>query len=199
MTATSTSLEEKIQALEEVDEHLTSINMSHALPPGTWERSLFAECRTRFTVKAVRAEALLFYSQDANGAPDYKTLHGGCPVMAGVKWAANLCVWNGPRNGYWVFSPLTGEMERPRLGAVGATFMSKDVAGGLLYWEETLWEPLLPNKPVKINTFKGHTWHAKVNGKTLFTWYIDDDKPFQEFIICADDLLELPDQALRIP
>ena len=34
------------------------------------------------------------------GRVDDMALHGGCPVIEGTKWAANLWVWNGPRYGY---------------------------------------------------------------------------------------------------
>lgn len=34
------------------------------------------------------------------GRVDEASMHGGCPVLAGTKWAANLWVWNGPRCEY---------------------------------------------------------------------------------------------------
>lgn len=51
-------------------------------------------------VKPLRAEAVLFYSQHPDGRVDHASLHGGCPVLEGTKWAANLWVWNGPRMPY---------------------------------------------------------------------------------------------------
>lgn len=51
-------------------------------------------------VKPLKAEAVLFYSQHPNGQVDLSSLHGGCPVLQGTKWAANLWVWNGPRMPY---------------------------------------------------------------------------------------------------
>eukprot|EP01046_Picozoa_sp_COSAG06_P088351 COSAG06_NODE_34775_length_469_cov_1.583784_1_plen_52_part_01 len=32
-----------------------------------------------------------------SGAIDQMSLHGGCPVLAGEKWAANKWVWNSPK------------------------------------------------------------------------------------------------------
>lgn len=52
------------------------------------------------SVKPLRAEAVLFYSQHPDGRVDLASLHGGCPVLEGTKWAANLWVWNGPRMPY---------------------------------------------------------------------------------------------------
>jgi hypothetical protein len=34
------------------------------------------------------------------GRVDEMSMHGGCPVLSGTKWAANLWVWNGPRCEY---------------------------------------------------------------------------------------------------
>jgi hypothetical protein len=42
----------------------------------------------------------LFYSQHPNGALDDKSFHGGCPVLHGTKYAANLWVWNAPQAGH---------------------------------------------------------------------------------------------------
>ena len=53
-------------------------------------------------------DAILFYSQDANGNKDLSSHHGGCPVISGQKWAANLWIWNGPRFGF------KGSPVRPR-------------------------------------------------------------------------------------
>ena len=44
-----------------------------------------------------KGDALLFYSQKPNGELDPMSLHGGCPVVQGQKWAANLWIWNLPR------------------------------------------------------------------------------------------------------
>lgn len=97
--------------------------------PGSWEADMMVKCKTSFTAGAshailyvysqmrhfsplfgahlsdriwaapVRAQAILFYSQFSGGELDPASLHGGCPVEKGTKWAANLWVWNAPR---WV-------------------------------------------------------------------------------------------------
>jgi hypothetical protein len=53
-------------------------------------------------VKPKKAHAILFYSQHPDQTADLSSLHGGCPVLKGQKWAANLWVWNRPRNGNWL-------------------------------------------------------------------------------------------------
>ena len=44
-----------------------------------------------------KARAILFYSQKPLGEMDPMSLHTGCPVLKGKKWAANLWVWNANR------------------------------------------------------------------------------------------------------
>jgi len=194
MTSTTTTRAQKIASLQEADAYLAQkgTETEKSVPKASWERALLAECKSRLSVKAVKTEAVLFYSQHPNGTANFLTKHGGCPVLQGEKWVANLFIWNGPRNGYWIINKGTGEMERPKLGTVSASFESRDVQGAHLYWEDTAWEELAPGTPVKVNTFKGHTWHVRVNGKTVFTWHIDDDRPSQRFVISADDLMEIP-------
>ena len=57
-------------------------------------------------------------------------------MRQGQKWAANLWVWNGPRNGYWRRNSLTGKNEKPVAQSISASFESKDVVGAKLYWED---------------------------------------------------------------
>jgi hypothetical protein len=59
---------------------------------GSWEESMVADCRSRLVIRPYSARAVLFYSQHPNGEEDTSSLHGGCPVLEGEKWAANLWV-----------------------------------------------------------------------------------------------------------
>jgi hypothetical protein len=68
--------EEKI-----TDKYLRKLHVSGLLEKGTWEYSMMTECRNRLTVKPKKLEAVLYYSQYANGAPNLLTRHGGCPVL----------------------------------------------------------------------------------------------------------------------
>ena len=67
---------------------------------GSWEEKMIVECRTRLAVSPKVTKAILFYSQHPDGRLDDSSLHGGCPVIHGSKWAANLWVWNSIRSGY---------------------------------------------------------------------------------------------------
>ena len=72
-----------------------------AAPPpyetGSWEEKMTALCESSFAVSPRKGDAIVFYSQRPNGGVDPQSLHGGCPVLNGTKWAANLWVWNADR------------------------------------------------------------------------------------------------------
>jgi hypothetical protein len=61
---------------------------------GSWEEEMVARCRSKLSVRPSHGRAVLFYSQLPNGEQDSMSKHGGCPVLKGEKWAANLWVWN---------------------------------------------------------------------------------------------------------
>ena len=61
---------------------------------GSWEEEMVVTCRSKLALKPSRGRAVLFYSQHPNGKEDLNSRHGGCPVLKGEKWAANLWIWN---------------------------------------------------------------------------------------------------------
>jgi len=65
----------------------------------SWEYKMVKKCFEKFSVQPKKFSAILFYSQDAKGRLDHRSLHGGCPVLSGLKWAANVWVWNKCRYG----------------------------------------------------------------------------------------------------
>ena len=82
------------EVLDELNEKGYDLK-SIGIKPGSWEERLVVQCRSKLAVKPRKAEAVLFYDQHPDGAQDMAALHGGCPVISGTKWAANLWVWNG--------------------------------------------------------------------------------------------------------
>mmetsp|Transcript_21140 Transcript_21140/g.28109 ORF Transcript_21140/g.28109 Transcript_21140/m.28109 type:complete len:433 (+) Transcript_21140:346-1644(+) len=54
----------------------------------------FKDCSRGLKVKPEKGKVIIFYSLDAAGHMDEKSLHGACPVKEGIKWAANKWVWN---------------------------------------------------------------------------------------------------------
>ena len=62
----------------------------------TWEQNLTKKCEdgNSLSVEPTKGAALLFYSLDQYSIPDKNSLHGGCPVLDGKKYAANVWVWS---------------------------------------------------------------------------------------------------------
>lgn len=156
---------------------------------GSWEEKMVAECRTRFSVRPSAAKAVLFYSQHPDGEPDEDSLHGGCPVLSGNKWAANLWVWNAPRSGYPgapVNEKVAKKNDAKPPGELQATFSNsgKDpfFKNADLYFQETYWSPLgADDPPSSVNTFEGHQWNVYVDGKPVKQWVISKSPQHQEF------------------
>mmetsp|Transcript_14251 Transcript_14251/g.21650 ORF Transcript_14251/g.21650 Transcript_14251/m.21650 type:complete len:561 (+) Transcript_14251:33-1715(+) len=63
----------------------------------SWEMQAVEKCFGKFSVKPKKARAILFYSLKPNGKGDPMSMHTGCPVLEGQKWAANLWIWNKDR------------------------------------------------------------------------------------------------------
>ena len=57
----------------------------------------FLDCSQGMSVKPHRLAVLIFYSMLPNGEFDQTSLHTGCDVKAGTKWAANFWFWNMPQ------------------------------------------------------------------------------------------------------
>jgi hypothetical protein len=57
----------------------------------------FLDCNRGLPVKPERLAVLIFYSMLPNGEFDQTSLHAGCDVKTGVKWAANFWFWNMPQ------------------------------------------------------------------------------------------------------
>ena len=128
----------------------------------------------------------------------------------GEKWAANLWVWNGPRQGYWRRNPLTGKNEPIKLGnidrssfpdtaaattatkefelPVTAVFTSVDVEGAVLYWEDTFWADMVVGRDIVVNSFGGHKWNVRKDEKVITSWTIASGQANQKFKLHSKDL-----------
>ncbi|KAG7357547.1 2(OG)-Fe(II) oxygenase superfamily protein [Nitzschia inconspicua] len=157
---------------------------------GSWEEEMVALCRTRLAIKPHAGRAVLFYSQHPNGEMDRNAKHGGCPVLNGTKWAANLWVWNTPRKGY-KGAPIRDDVDPATLSDNGpkqlfATFVNtgKDptMANAELYYESQKWGPLHPDKPLRANTYEGHRWNVRVGDEVVTSWVIGNEQK-QQFVI----------------
>jgi prolyl 4-hydroxylase len=56
-------------------------------------------CQTGLRVKPKKGSVIIFYSLKPDGSMDPLSTHGACPVLGGVKWAANKWVRFGCHDG----------------------------------------------------------------------------------------------------
>jgi prolyl 4-hydroxylase len=149
----------------------------------TWETKMSKQCESRFSVQPKKGSAIFFYSQHPDGEMDYQSLHGGCPVIVGEKWSANLWVWNAPRyrlalnelmvkEGYAY--KAAGKKDDPSRSITIKNVLGKDLE---MYWintlkgkegQETLSLDLPTGASKTLGSFVGHQFKAKVKGTGEF-------------------------------
>jgi 2OG-Fe(II) oxygenase superfamily len=184
---------------EDALEALRASEQGNVLVHGSWEERLVAQCRTRLAVRPHSSRAVLFYSQYPNGEVDPASLHGACPVLSGQKYAANLWAWNTPRQGY-PGAPIK-EKFRKEKGAtnpsnsptpfkkIHGTFKNsgkdKNMDSAELFFEDQFWGKMGPkDTSLTVNTYQGHTWNVKVDGKIVKSWTVTEgDGVKQHFTI----------------
>ena len=189
--------EQDRQSLGQAIEHLRDSGdaVAAGIQRGSWQEKMVATCRSKLAVKPHSGRAVLFYSEHPNGEADAMSKHGGCPVLAGEKWAANLWVWNTPRKdfaGQPFREDLIKQGVKPHVNkaapGISATFRNTGKNPAMekveLYYDEgLLWGELgHGDPPLRANTFEGHRWNVRVDGKIVQNWVIGKD-PNQAFEI----------------
>jgi len=78
-----------------------ALDNSTTMAADTWQRRLAEQCFNGkgLSVYPRRGDAVVFYSQNPDLSEDKMSEHAGCPVLQGEKWAANLWLWNKPKQG----------------------------------------------------------------------------------------------------
>ena len=125
---------------------------------------------------------------------DHLSRHGACPLLNDEsKIAANLWVWNAPRPDFpgapfndWVKNEDKTQRKEDT-NQLNAIFVNSgensEMDNAKLYFQDTFWCELgKGSKPSHVNTFKGHEWHVKVEGKIVKTFTVGDTK-FQRFVV----------------
>lgn len=136
--------------------------LSKLFKPYSWQKRMAEECYSSFSVKPNKGTAVLFYSMTPNWKTDTKSLHGGCPVLNGIKWGANAWIWNGPR-----FS--THEVTNIRV-----RFTNGFNQMGKLFWNKHELITIGAGKFSHHNTYHGHRFRFEIDGKAV--WYHTIDK-----------------------
>jgi hypothetical protein len=108
---------------------------------------------------------------------------------------ARMRIWNSPpaatiREDNRQLESNSRPSSQGNLRSVSATFEARDVYGAKLYWEDQLWEELVPNRPIKVNTFAGHRWHVRLelDEAAVMSWTIQYHPSSQRFVFTAQDL-----------
>jgi prolyl 4-hydroxylase len=124
----------------------------------TWEHKMVHDCYTRLSFRPKIGDAILFYSQTGQAMLDLRSEHGGCPVLQGLKWAANLWVWNSAR-------PAAENSD-----SMGVTFVNNFDFPVDLFWEETQLASVQPGTDIFFNTYEGHRWSARNSGNIVWSY-----------------------------
>jgi hypothetical protein len=149
---------------------------------------------------------VLFYSQFPNGQVDPLSLHAACPLLGKQKYAANLWVWNTPRQGYPgapikekfqtdpsrtngqpnARSPVPPpKLKQDKLKQINAVFTNtgedRQMDHAELYFQDKFWAAIgKEGSPVSVNTYSGHVWNIRANGKVVKSFKITEkDGPKQ--------------------
>lgn len=142
---------------------------------GSLEYSLLFDCHRKLSVPPKEGTAALFYSVKPDGRLDPMALHGACPVIKGVKWGANIWIWNRQRYG----DIKTGEGRKMSI----RNEMDEDV---YITWESNANGVLSPGDELKFNTFEFHRFKAHKGsheGETIDEFTVQSKPEFQEWII----------------
>lgn len=150
---------------------------------GAWELGMVDDCYSKLAVKPVRLGAALFYHQEPmTGRLLASALHGACPSLSGVKWGANLWVWNRARHLTKPSGSAASTHEQ-----IAVTFVNREqVYVDLEYSRDGVdWKHFWP-MPVatyfNANTFVGHQWRMVTTGKEeVRRWEIQKGKERESF------------------
>ncbi|KAI9921998.1 hypothetical protein PsorP6_001451 [Peronosclerospora sorghi] len=133
--------------------------------PSSWELDMVRQCSSKLAFYPSKGGAMLFYNQKPNGELDPMSLHGGCPVLEGTKWGANLWVWNKRRSG------LDAHYHKYEINFSNPTSRTVEI-----YWFDTLMTTLDPYSGQFFYSFEGHRWIIK-----------DGDHILLDFVVSAED------------
>lgn len=131
---------------------------------GSWEIDMVQKCSTKLASYPRKGGAVLFYSQKPNGELDPMSLHGGCPVLEGTKWGANLWVWNKRRFGLDDTDPSEAKTK------FSVTFQNPTDSSIGIYWSSTLMTTLEPGSKILYTTYTGHKWTIKRGEEVLMVF-----------------------------
>jgi len=139
--------------------------------PHTWQSRVTEKCYSSLAVPPKLGTAALFYSITPDGRVDPSSHHAACPLIRGVKWGANIWLWNRQRYG----EIRTGD---PR------TLLISNEADEDVYitWERRDNGVVPPGRTVHMNTFEFHRFKAHFDGYKgkAFDEYTVESEPHEQ-------------------
>ena len=96
-------------------------------------------------------------------------------------------MWNGPRHGYWrphLTIPNAQVLVKISDGTTRVTAVFRAAADGAkLFWENVFWADLVPEAELAVDTYVGHRWHVRRDGREVASWVIAATKALQRFTV----------------
>ncbi|GAB5362151.1 hypothetical protein AAMO2058_000773700 [Amorphochlora amoebiformis] len=161
------------EAEGDTSELATSMEMAKTMfAPNSWEIQAVEKCFGKFSVKPAKGRAILFYSLEPNGKGDRMSMHTGCPVLEGQKWAANLWVWNKDRD-----PPRTASNDTK----MTVKFVNKMDETALVSWVTNprhVQGTMIPGQSLEMSTYDGDSFVFRDTTRTkiLAKWKADLSK-----------------------
>jgi len=138
----------------------------------SWERTVLKQCYSKLAVPAIAGTGALFYSITPDGRIDPFSHHAACPLTDGVKWGANIWIWNKHRYG----EIRTGESRQLK---IVNSLADEDM---YISWEGRNLTILPPGQSTIMNSFEFHRFKASIGsykGKAISYFSVrknDDDQ-----------------------
>lgn len=154
LTKLSPELQELLQSHKKEKDNVTAL-VNSLFPKGTWQPGMVRDCYSKLSVKPRKGAAVMFYSMNPDNTMNPQSLHGGCPVLEGVKWGANMWIWNEMRYGHGPDPSYE----------IAVAFVNGWGSEGQLVWKEDKSaeaHTIQPGEVLRQNSFHGHAWEFRV-------------------------------------
>lgn len=142
----------------------------------TWQDTVNRDCYKKLAVPPKVATAALFYSITPDGRVDTSSYHAACPLIKGIKWGANIWIWNGQRYG----DIRTGEK---RQLDIRNDSLDEDV---YISWEGRPNGQIRPGESINMSTFQYHRFKASTGSsksKAFADFTVQEDPMEQTWVI----------------
>jgi prolyl 4-hydroxylase len=133
--------------------------------PNGMEMNMGQKCFSRFGVRPKKLGAVLFYNTLPDQYKDEMAFHSGCPVLEGTKWAANLWVWTGNREGKGIPTQIVVKFFNKYPHSVDLKWVASNELkdSGVIQAGHSM----------PVNTFNNHRFEFHYQGKVLDSFHVN--------------------------